>query len=342
MDAHFLERYELPDAIKELTARSCRCFDLQPCMNRPHSMGEIYIDKWHLSGKGYSLIAKSIYDCFLSRITAREPLDLNQLAAACNKTFIDMVKRIYNENQSIGEWLEEVGKQAFQTEGTIGAIVMNCNPFTVGHRYVIEQALNEVSSLYIFVVEEDRSDFSFSDRLELIQQGTADLGDRVRVLPSGKFIISSFTFPEYFEKTQLTTVKIDPSAGVCIFGAIIAPKLKITFRFIGEEPFCNITNQYNATMKRLLPHMGVTVREMPRYAVNHEPVSASRVRGCLKYGDVETLRSLVPPTTFTFLLQQMSEQKNIIFESKTVIHCADKKEIVLSLKLYCRAIKKLV
>ncbi len=36
-----------------------------------------------------------------------------------------------------------------------GAIVMNANPFTKGHRHLIEYALTKVDELIVFVVQED-------------------------------------------------------------------------------------------------------------------------------------------------------------------------------------------
>ena len=83
-----------------------------------------------------------------------------------------------------------------------GAIVMNCNPFTRGHRYLIESAAKQVDTLYVFVVEEDKSFFPFTERLMLVRNGIKDLSN-VIVLPSGKFMISSLTFPEYFVKKMI-------------------------------------------------------------------------------------------------------------------------------------------
>ena len=42
-------------------------------------------------------------------------------------------------------------------EGVVGALVMNCDPFTLGHLHVIEQAARECGFVYVFVLSEDRS-----------------------------------------------------------------------------------------------------------------------------------------------------------------------------------------
>ena len=45
----------------------------------------------------------------------------------------------------------------------VGAIVMNANPFTKGHRYLIEKAAAECGFVYVFVLSEDKSVFSSKD-----------------------------------------------------------------------------------------------------------------------------------------------------------------------------------
>ena len=104
-------------------------------------------------------------------------------------------------------------------EGIVGAIVMNCNPFTLGHRHVVEYASHCVDRLYLFVVEEDRSFSRFPDRIELVRKGTADLSN-VIVLRSGSFMISSTTFPGYFVKDDPGSVDVDPTLDVEVFGKL--------------------------------------------------------------------------------------------------------------------------
>jgi [citrate (pro-3S)-lyase] ligase len=182
----------------------------------------------------------------------------------------------------------------------IGAIVMNCNPFTLGHRYLIEYSACKVEHLYIFVVEEDKSIFPFADRIELVRQGTADLPN-VTVLPSGKFIISSLTFVDYFNKSEIQDRTIDPSQDVTLFATEIAPALGINIRFAGEEPLDLITKQYNDAMARILPQHGIEFEAIPRKENNGEVISASRVRALLEKRDFDQIEKLVPITTLKYL-----------------------------------------
>ena len=193
---------------------------------------------------------------------------------------------------------------------SVGAIVMNCNPFTLGHRYLVEYAAAQVVKLYIFVVEEDKSEFPFADRFELVKQGVRDIAN-VEVIPSGKFIISQQTFSGYFNKAQLQDVAVDSSEDVEIFATEIAPTLGITIRFAGEEPTDNVTRQYNDTMKNILPRYGLEFREIPRKTSGDEIISASTVRAALKIGDFDKIKRLVPETTYLYLRERHSNASTV-------------------------------
>lgn len=210
-------------------------------------------------------------------------------------------------NPQLYEFVSNLASQRLTLpDGSIvGSIVMNCNPFTLGHRYLIEQAAAQCTVLYVFVVEENKSIFSFEDRFELVKEGTADL-DNVIVMPSGSFMISTLTFPEYFNKDNPAAVQVDPSMDVEIFGKFIAPALGISLRFAGEEPLDVVTNRYNETMKRILPSYGVQFKVIPRKEMDGKVISASRVRECLKTKDFIQINSLVPDTTFRYLLKKFS------------------------------------
>lgn len=116
-----------------------------------------------------------------------------------------------------------VNPRGTASKGKIGAIVMNCNPFTYGHRHLIKEAGFRVDYLYVFVVEEDKSVFPFAERFRMVQDGTKDIRN-VIVVPSGKGIISNSTLAEYFSKETLDRASIDNyEKDLYIFGAKIAP-----------------------------------------------------------------------------------------------------------------------
>ena len=185
----------------------------------------------------------------------------------------------------------------------VGAIVMNCNPFTFGHRFLIEEALKTVDFLIIFVVEEDESIFSFQERFAMVCQGTSDL-EHIMVVPSGPYILSKNTFPEYFLKVSDEDLKQNTEDDITLFAEKIAPKLGISYRFVGEEREDKVTNEYNEAMKRLLPRYGIQVVEIPRKSNKQVAISASRVRHCLSMNHMEELNGLVPASTKRILFYE--------------------------------------
>lgn len=190
-----------------------------------------------------------------------------------------------------------------QAQGTVGAAVMNCNPFTKGHRYLIETAAKECDHVYIFVLSEDKSEFSANDRMNMVKLGTADLPN-VTVLPTGPYLISSATFPTYFLKDREQAGTVQCLLDIDIFCKYYAPKFSITRRYVGTEPLSPMTNQYNQALLEALPEKGIAVRQIPRLEQENTPVSASAVRAAMTAGDKDALRRLVPETTYEYLIKE--------------------------------------
>lgn len=208
----------------------------------------------------------------------------------------DTYQELSDYKKALADWYH----QTFSV--TMGSVVMNCNPFTLGHRYLVEKALTQCDFLIIFVVQEDKSRFPFADRLRMVKEGVADLKN-VAVFPSGRFVLSSLTFSEYFNKSELQDRIIDTSLDVTVFAREIAPCLHITKRFAGEEPFDAVTRQYNETMHRILPEYGIEFVEISRTtdAKGETIISASRVRELLEKKDYDSIRTLVPESTLWYL-----------------------------------------
>lgn len=183
---------------------------------------------------------------------------------------------------------------------TVGAAVMHCDPFTKGHRYLIETAAKECDQVYIFVLSEDRGFFSAAHRLEMVKKGTADLPN-VTVLPTGPYLISAATFPTYFLKEQNKAALVQCQLDIEIFTRYFAPKFGITRRYVGTEPLCPVTAQYNNALAAALPGKGIELRQIPRLESEEIPVSASAVRKHLQDGEYEILKTLLPITTFEYL-----------------------------------------
>ncbi|KAA5938022.1 [citrate (pro-3S)-lyase] ligase [Pantoea sp. Bo_2] len=197
--------------------------------------------------------------------------------------------------------------QAYRVAGKrIGAIVMNANPFTLGHRHLVEQAAHFCDHLHLFVVQEDASFFPFTVRLDMVQAGVAHLPN-VTVHKGSQYIISRATFPAYFLKETGNVDQAWSEIDLLIFRDHIAPALDITHRFIGSEPFCDVTRQYNQTMHRLLAG-AVEVTEIPRIKATDHVISASEVRRLLKAKQFSHIQKLVPETTLAHLTSRYSSE----------------------------------
>jgi [citrate (pro-3S)-lyase] ligase len=273
---------------------------------RPYKYGELFFDDEHCTENSHRLAAWGVFNTLKEHNFFTEYLEIPQ---PLNLLRIDRDYGLFPEQL---EHLEEykVALAAFyerqfgdcEVPPKIGAIVMNCNPFTLGHRYLIEQCARKVDFLMVFIVREDKSFFPFEDRMKLVYKGTEDL-QNVGLIESGNFIISTLTFREYFNKSKLQDEVIDSSNDVTLFAREIAPVAHISVRFAGSEPFDRVTRQYNDTLAGVLPRYGMAFEVIPRLELDGEAVSASRVRDLLMKNEYSKIKKLVPQTTYDYLLE---------------------------------------
>lgn len=184
-----------------------------------------------------------------------------------------------------------------------GVVVMNCNPFTLGHRYLIEQAAKQVERLFVMVVREDCSLFAYAERKAMVEQGVAHL-ENVTVIDGSEYAISQATFPTYFLKRLDDAADTQMLLDLDLFRRHIAPALGATVRFVGTEPTDRLTRRYNQLMHEVL----ADVRETARLEKKGNAVSASRVRKAMEQGDMSTIRQLVPPTTLPYIIAHLATQ----------------------------------
>ena len=184
-----------------------------------------------------------------------------------------------------------------------GVVVMNCNPFTLGHRYLIEQAAKQVERLFVMVVREDCSLFAYAERKAMVEQGVEHL-ENVTVIDGSEYAISQATFPTYFLKRLDDAADTQMLLDLDLFRRHIAPALGATVRFVGTEPTDRLTRRYNQLMHEVL----ADVRETVRLEKDGNAVSASRVRKAMEQGDMSTIRQLVPPTTLPYIIAHLATQ----------------------------------
>ena len=210
-----------------------------------------------------------------------------------------------------------------------GVIIMNANPFALGHKYLVEMA--ESRNLVIIPVKEDASRFSYAERLAMIRSGAGDWAD---VVEGSDYQISAATFPTYFLKNLSDAAETQMRLDIDLFGRHIAPALGARVRFVGSEPVDPLTARYNALLKELLPKYGVQLVEIQRLAVDSDcqadsstppsaslrmtkgttselvkgPVTATEVRALLDEGRFKAASALTPESTWPYLLADLAER----------------------------------
>lgn len=249
----------------------------------------------HATGEGYSNIKlftkpqnRPLFESLSFRLIAEAP------EAIMMETGIGGIRKT----------VERLKANVAKTEGLrTGAIVMNCNPFTLGHRYLIEQAAGQVERLYVMVVSEDCSLFSYAERKAMVVDGTKGI-ENVCVLDGTEYSISRTTFPTYFLKRLDDAADTQMLLDLDLFRRHIAPALGATVRFVGSEPADALTRRYNELMHKTLQE----VCEIERLEIDGEAVSASAVRRAMENGDMTTIRRLVPPTTLPYIIAHLATQ----------------------------------
>lgn len=191
--------------------------------------------------------------------------------------------------------------ETHQTTASASAIVMNANPFTKGHQHLVTYAAERSQHVYVFVLTEERSEFQTADRMAMVKLGTGHLPN-VTVLPTNDYMVSSATFPSYFlrDDAQMAVARIQASLDARLFKERVAPILKITERFVGDEPYSQVTNIYNESMQAVFAD-DLKLRIIPRLAQDDEIISATKVRLAIKEKEDARLRILLPETSYQYL-----------------------------------------
>lgn len=225
---------------------------------------------------------------------------------------------VFMENRRSGfsDYLANLSKT--KAAGKSAALVMNANPFTLGHQYLVEKAASECDTLHLFIVSEDASLIPFSVRKQLVLEGTAHLPN-VICHDSGPYIISNATFPSYFLKDEETVIKSHAKLDLTVFKKI-ADTLAITCRYVGEEPNSQVTGLYNQIMSKELPDAGIDCIIVPRKELNGTPISASTVRKYIQRKNFDALGELVPNSTLkyfkssaaTSIIERICNAENVV------------------------------
>ncbi len=216
------------------------------------------------------------------------------------KTIIknEIVVFLENKQSGIEDYCNELTKSL--VDGKVGSLVMNLNPITNGHLYLIEEACKRCDHVHLFLVKEDKSSFPYEVRLDLLKRSVSHI-ENLTIHLGSDYIISSATFPTYFIKSEEDIDTSYPLTDVGIFAKYIAKALNINVRFIGKEPYSKTTNVYNDILKSELPKYNIEVIEFERKEVLGDIISASKVREMIRNDQLENVKDYVPDVVFEFL-----------------------------------------
>lgn len=209
-----------------------------------------------------------------------------------------------NTKQGIQNFVNKLKMPENTKDERIAAMVVNCNPFTKGHAYLMEVASDSCDLLHIFVLSEEKSYFSAETRYNMVKKGVENFPN-IQVHQSSDYMISSATFPTYFLKDQAQAGEVNCKLDLQIFCEYFVPTLGINTRFVGTEPTCQVTASYNQCMKEILPTYGVEVIEIPRKEVDGQVISASYVRNIIENYPKELweekMKPFLPDSAWSYL-----------------------------------------
>lgn len=272
---------------------------------------DCFLDSYHLNAQGAEKVSSILFESFGEYSHPSRKIDEAQRELAGE--IVNVYKAVICEIEASefeGSDLEayeayldsEISKiQKSDDVKIFGSVAVNCNPITKGHLALIQYAASSVDYLFVLVIEEDKSAVSFSDRFNMVQDVCADI-ENVKVLRGGKFVCTEYIAPEYFVKDEEQPENVDFSLESFYFGNYIAPKLGVTRIFLGEEPSCNVTQQYNDHMAATMPSYGIELTIIPRIAnEDGQIISASKVRKLIAKKDWELVKTMVPDRALTYM-----------------------------------------
>lgn len=228
-------------------------------------------------------------------------------------------KLVFMENRRTGfsGYCKALEKK--KQEGDAAAVVMNANPFTLGHLHLVERAAAENGTVHLFILSEEAGPIPFAVRRKLVREGTAHLSNVV-CHDSGPYIISSATFPSYFLKDADTVIRTQAALDLKVFQSI-AQCLNIRRRYVGEERASHVTGLYNEIMAQRLPEMGVECKIITRLEQDGRAISASNVRQAIHDGEMDRALELLPDAGRRYFSSPEAEPViKAIRAEKNVVH----------------------
>jgi [citrate (pro-3S)-lyase] ligase len=247
------------------------------------------------------LQSKNIYHFFVFTKPENEQifLSLNM------KRIVQTMNTVLLEGgDTIDHVLGELKKEYHLSDNKKACVIINANPMTKGHLYLVEKASKENEEVLVFVVSENLSSFPFEDRFNIIKEATKDL-ENVTVLPTLNYLVSRVTFPRYFLKDETLISDEQTLVDVLVYKQYYTKIFNIKKRYVGTEPLSPTTNKYNKVMK---DYLGTHLNIVDRIFEDKDVVSASLVRKLIRDNKISEIEKFVPKATFDYLLSEKGQR----------------------------------
>ncbi|WP_342269301.1 hypothetical protein [Spiroplasma endosymbiont of Aspidapion aeneum] len=240
------------------------------------------------------------YDCsfLITKISNKSKFEQIGLYKVYQNDNIIFFTNNYEKLKKYERYLFDISKKNDREKAA--AVVVNANPLSKGHDYLINTAATQNELVYIIPVYEDVSFFTYKERVEMIRNSIKKY-DNVYLLEGSEFLISKSTFPSYFLNQEKEIVEEQSKLDAGLFWQIYCKNLNIVNRYVGEEPFSRTTNIYNYVLEEFLKSKKIKLNIIKRLEVDGKPISASQIREAILNQDIELLKKYCLDTNIDFI-----------------------------------------
>ena len=291
------------NTLSKFEHQSIPIIDVSQCVQ---GLKDWYLDNpFHCNGQANSKIAAEIFNHLKS-------VSQSQIANERSSLIDSMKIKLHHNPYSVLDSTElneyEKYLEQFSCSSNVktkGAVVLNANPCTLGHLYLVREALKYVDFLYVFLVEDSTGNLPYIER-EIMLKEALKYNKRVKVIRGGSIMTSEIIFPEYFNRSSKPS-KVSLVLAHRCFGQVVSKRLGVTYRFFGTEPNDPLTRALNESAGEILPEYGIKPIFVKRMSIEGKYVSAKNVRTLLDAKSFSMLARLVPISTYKRLLKMSDD-----------------------------------
>jgi [citrate (pro-3S)-lyase] ligase len=219
------------------------------------------------------------------------------------KEFNGYLGLIGDGEEGLGLWEKQLVRDIGLPEGS-SLVVLNANPFTTGHRYLVSIARKRSSHVLVLVIqgrpesggrgnhENTGIVFPFDERMGMTKAGLADM-DGISVLPSGPYIISRDDFPQGFLSEEMGSVPAHAALDSMVI-CHVCRALGIKSIFAGDEPRDEMSEIHLNALRTACAGSGIQLRVAERKRLGERYISSSMVRQDIADGNMDEAVLLAP------------------------------------------------